>query len=177
MVHTAAQVASNFGSASPYQKMLLKFVRRWSLNAVPTLKLWQCKLKFWQCRPALTAATEVPKCQLLNIQTLVVLTSEAAVRTGRANICITFYTPEILLFANSCNSKQSKIDLFIFWFMLFVDLFVCFKVFFKACFKYTYLESEIVETTFVVSRLSDIRHGYNFVPSCIQKKQPETMLV
>ena len=38
-------------------------------------------------------------------------------------------------------------------------------------------QAEIVETTFVVSRFSDIQHGYDFVPSQIQKKQPETMLV
>ena len=37
--------------------------------------------------------------------------------------------------------------------------------------------AEIVETTFVRSRFSDIQHGYNFVPSRIQKKRPETFSV
>ena len=39
------------------------------------------------------------------------------------------------------------------------------------------LKAEIVETTFGVSRFSDIRLGYDFVPCCIQKKRPETTLV
>ena len=34
--------------------------------------------------------------------------------------------------------------------------------------------AEKVETTFDVSRFSDIRLGYDFVPSHIQKKRPET---
>ena len=36
------------------------------------------------------------------------------------------------------------------------------------------LQSDIVEMTFVRSRFSDIQHGYDFVPSRIQKKRPET---
>ena len=36
------------------------------------------------------------------------------------------------------------------------------------------LQAEIVQTTFVVSRFSDIRLGYDFVPSRIQKKLLET---
>ena len=38
-------------------------------------------------------------------------------------------------------------------------------------------DAEIVETTFVRSRFLDIRHGYDFVPSRIQKKQPEKTVV
>ena len=39
------------------------------------------------------------------------------------------------------------------------------------------LKAEIVETTFVVCRFSDIRHGYDFVLSRIQKKRLETTLI
>ena len=39
------------------------------------------------------------------------------------------------------------------------------------------LEAEIVETTFVRSRFPDIQHGYDFVPSRVQKKRPETTVV
>ena len=40
-----------------------------------------------------------------------------------------------------------------------------------------YMRAEIVETTFVRSRFSDIQHGYDFVPSLIQKKRPSFSVV
>ena len=50
-----------------------------------------------------------------------------------------------------------------------------FKIKFQKCLPPSpYLHAEIVETTFVRSRFSNIRHGYDFVPSHIQKKRPET---
>ena len=44
-----------------------------------------------------------------------------------------------------------------------------FKIKFQKCLPPSpYLHAEIVETTFVRSRFSDIRHGYDFVPSLIR---------
>ena len=39
------------------------------------------------------------------------------------------------------------------------------------------VKAELVETTFVRSGFLDIRHGYDFVPSRIQKKRSETTVV